>query len=45
VWDGPPQEILSQYDLALDEKYVNVYLTPEGRGSMAAWDEEGNLIS
>lgn len=45
VWDGPPQEVLNQYGLALDEKYVNVYLTPEGRGSMTAWDEEGNLIS
>lgn len=45
VWDGVSQEVMDQYGLALDEKYRNVYLTPEGRGSEATWDEEGNLIS
>ena len=45
VWDGPPKEVMDQYGLALDEKYLNVYLTPEGRGSIATWDDQGNLIS
>lgn len=45
VWDGPSKEVMDQYGLALDEKYLSVYLTPEGRGSIATWDEEGNLIS
>lgn len=45
VWDGPSQEVMDQYGLALDEKYVSVYLTPEGRGSMATWDDQGNLTS
>jgi hypothetical protein len=45
VWDGPPQDVLDQYGLAVDEKYVDVYLTPEGRGSIATWDDQGNLIS
>jgi hypothetical protein len=45
VWDGVPQDVMAQYGLDLDEKYLKVYLTPEGRGSIATWDEEGNLIS
>jgi hypothetical protein len=45
VWDGVSQEVMDQYGLALDEKYLNVYLTPEGRGSIATWDDQGNLIS
>lgn len=45
VWDGVSQEVMDQYGLALDERYLSVYLTPEGRGSEASWDEEGNLIS
>lgn len=45
VWDGPSQEVMDQYGLALEEKYLDVYLTPEGRGSIATWDEQGNLIS
>lgn len=45
VWDGPSQEVMDQYGLALEEKYLDVYLTPEGRGSIATWDEHGNLIS
>ncbi len=45
VWDGVPQDVMDQYGLALDEKYVSVYLTPEGRGSIATWDDQGNLIS
>ncbi|GAA0878749.1 gluconate 2-dehydrogenase subunit 3 family protein [Algoriphagus jejuensis] len=45
VWDGPSQEVMDEYGLALEEKYLKVYLTPEGRGSMATWDDQGNLIS
>jgi hypothetical protein len=45
VWDGPSQEVMDQYGLALEEKYLNVYLTPEGRGSIASWDDQGNLTS
>lgn len=45
VWDGVPKDVMDQYGLALDEKYLNVYLTPEGRGSIATWDDQGNLIS
>ncbi|MBN7812787.1 gluconate 2-dehydrogenase subunit 3 family protein [Algoriphagus sp. H41] len=45
VWDGVSQEVMDQYGLSLEEKYQSVYLTPEGRGSMATWDDQGNLIS
>lgn len=45
VWDGVPQDVMDQYGLALDEKYTNVYLTPEGRGTIAEWDDQGNLIA
>ena len=45
VWDGVSKEVMDHYGLALDEKYQSVYLTPEGRGTIATWDDQGNLIS
>lgn len=44
VWDGVPQNVLDQYGLANPEKYKDLYLKPEDRGTIAVWDEEGNLI-
>lgn len=45
VWDGVPQDVMDKYGLALDEKYLSVYLKPEDRGTLAEWDAEGNLIA
>ena len=44
AWDGVPQNVLDQYGLANPEKYKDLYLKPEDRGTIAVWDEEGNLI-
>ena len=44
VWDGVPQKVLDQYGLANPDKYKDLYLKPEERGTIAQWDEEGNLI-
>ena len=44
VWDGVPQKVLDQYGLANPDKYTNLYLKPEERGTIAQWDEEGNLV-
>ena len=44
VWDGVPQKVLDQYGLANPDKYKELYLKPEDRGTIAQWDEEGNLI-
>ena len=44
AWDGVPQNVLDQYGLANPEKYKDLYLKPEDRGTIAVWDDEGNLI-
>jgi hypothetical protein len=44
VWDGVPQDVMDQLGLSLDEKYLGVYLKPEDRGTLAQWDDQGNLI-
>lgn len=45
VWDGVPQEVLDRYGLELEKKYTEIYLKPEDRSTLAAWDEQGNLIA
>jgi len=44
VWDGVPQEVMDKHGFTLPEKYVPIYLKPEDRGTVAQWDDEGNLI-
>ena len=44
VWDGVPQNVLDKYGLSNPEKYLSIFLKPEDRGTVAVWDEEGNLI-
>ncbi len=44
VWDGVPQNVLDKHGLSNPEKYLSQYLKPEDRGTVAVWDEEGNLI-
>jgi hypothetical protein len=43
-WDGVPDEILQKYGLQQDPKYANVYIKHDQKGSIAKWDEDGNLI-
>lgn len=45
VWEGVPQDVMNQYGLALEEKYLDVYLKPEERATLATWDDQGNLTS
>lgn len=44
VWDGVPQNVLDKHGLSNPEKYQALYLKPEDRGTVAVWDDEGNLI-
>ncbi len=44
VWDGVPQNVLDRYGLANPDKYKDLYLKPEERGTLAEWDAEGNLV-
>lgn len=44
AWDGVPQEVMDKHGFKLDEKYVPIYLKPEDRGTIAEWDDQGNLI-
>lgn len=45
VWEGVPQDVMNQYGLSLEEKYLEVYLKAEDRSTLATWDDQGNLIS
>ena len=44
VWDGVPKEVMDKHGVSLEEKYLSVYLKPEDRGTVAVWDDQGNLI-
>jgi hypothetical protein len=44
VWDGVPQNVLDKHGLSNPAQYQNLYLKPEERGTVAVWDDEGNLI-
>jgi hypothetical protein len=43
VWDGVSKEVMDQYGLALEEKYLDIYLRPDERGAIAEWDDLVNL--
>ncbi len=45
VWEGVPQDVMNQYGLSLEEKYLDVYLKAEDRATVATWDDQGKLIS
>jgi len=44
IWDGVPEEILAEHGLAYDEEWLAKCANP-ARTEIAAWDEEGNLVS
>lgn len=39
VWDGVPEDVLAQYNLAYDEKTLRECLKPEDRGTIMTWEE------
>ncbi len=45
AWDGVPEEVLAKHGLENDPKYKDVYLDVSTRGTIAQWDDEGNLIA
>lgn len=44
VWDGVPQSAMDKHGFKLEEKYIPIYLKPDDRGTVAEWDDDGNLI-
>lgn len=38
-WDGPPADVLAQYNLTHDEKYLPLYLKMEDRGKLMTWED------
>ena len=44
AWDGVPEEVLAKHGLENDPKYKDVYLDISTRGTIAQWDDNGNLI-
>lgn len=45
VWDGVPPDVMNQYGVALEEKYLDIYLKTEDRATLATWDDQGNLMT
>ena len=45
VWDGVPEEVLVKHGLSYDKEWLAKCVDQEKRNVMAAWDDEGNLIS
>ena len=44
AWDGVPEEVLTKHGLQNDPKYKDVYLDITTRGTIAQWDDQGNLV-
>jgi hypothetical protein len=45
VWDGVPQEVLDEHNLAYDPEWIARCVDQSKRMDLAQWDEDGNLIS
>lgn len=45
VWDGVPDEVLKQHDIAYDEAWLAKCVDQKKRNTMAEWDEKGNLLT
>lgn len=45
VWEGVPQDVMNQYGLSLEEKYLDVYLKAADRTTVATWDDQGKLLT
>ncbi|AWO00339.1 transcriptional initiation protein Tat [Chitinophaga alhagiae] len=39
AWDGAPEEVLKEYDVAYDPRYLHLYVRPEDRGTLMTWDD------
>ena len=45
VWDGVPQEVLDEHNMSYDPEWIARCVDQSKRMDLAAWDEEGNLIT
>jgi len=45
VWDGVPQEVLDQHGVAYDPEWIAKCIDQSTRGTIATWDEDGNLLT
>ena len=45
VWDGVPQEVLDKHGLAYEPEWLEKCVDQSKRGTIAEWDDEGNLLT
>lgn len=45
VWDGVPEEVLKDHNLAYEEEWLAKCTNQETRDVVAEWDEDGNLLT
>lgn len=45
VWDGVPQDVLDQHGMAYDPEWIAKCIDQSTRGTIATWDENGNLLT
>lgn len=45
VWDGVPQDVLGQHGVAYDPEWIAKCIDQSTRGTIATWDDEGNLLT
>ncbi len=45
VWDGVPQDVLDQHGVAYDPEWIAKCIDQSTRGTIATWDENGNLLT
>lgn len=45
VWDGVPDDVLSQHGVSYDEEWLAKCIDQSKRGIIAEWDENGNLLT
>lgn len=45
VWDGVPQDVLDQHGVAYDPEWIAKCIDQSTRGTVATWDDQGNLLT
>ena len=45
VWDGVPQDVLDQHGVAYDPEWIAKCIDQSTRGTIATWDNDGNLLT
>ncbi|WP_422350918.1 gluconate 2-dehydrogenase subunit 3 family protein [Flagellimonas sp.] len=45
VWDGVPDDVLAQHGISYDQDWLAKCVDQSKRGTIAKWDENGNLLT